>query len=168
MLTTTLIGRGATVVAVALAATVLAACSGGEDPVTPEQAAAIAAAGLLVEEDLPSITWEVEDEDGDETPAGEGLDDPDDIFATTPSCQAFVEAIGEGQTAEERESLADVTRTFDNGGDSLVVRSVSSNVTVPDPETDLEGRFEAVRSLFTPDNMRACFEDGFQIGRAHV
>ncbi len=162
---TSTVRRGAGLAVCALVASVVLACSGGgeEEPVTAEQAAAIVAAGLLAEEDLPSATWEAEETDNltqDDAASEDGLEDPDDLFASTPACQAVSEIL---QAANEDSTpLADIERAFNNGDGGLVARGVTSNIFVPDPSLDIDEQFDRLSDVFTPDGMRACFEDGFR------
>ncbi len=167
MLHSLAVRRAVTPLACAVAALALA-CSGGSDPVTPEQAAAIVAAGVLMQEDLPAGSWAVEETDNlladaeeSEGAGAEALQDPDDLFANTPSCQA-VAALLEDLNQEDVPPLADLERSFTTGGESLVVRNVVSNVFVPDEQVEIDEAFNRLQAVFSADGMRACFEDAFR------
>lgn len=155
------IRRGAATLACVLAASAVLGCGGGgDDPLTPEQAAAIVAAGLVTEADLPSLTWDIEELDNLAAAAEAGDDEGfDDFIQTTPACQALALAVGD---REGEDLLADVERSFTNGGDSLVLRNVESNVFVPHPDVDIDARFQTLDDLFTADSLRACFEEGLR------
>lgn len=164
--------RSTTFAGAALVAAVALACGGGGDepePVTAEQATAIVSDGLLTAEDLPNASWETEETDLLAAGDSEGesdipLEDPDDLFDNTPSCQAVAEALGVLDEEDGPPSLADVERSFTVGGtgDSLVLRNVVSNVFVPDPEVGVAEPFEQLRGVFNADSMRPCFEDAFR------
>jgi hypothetical protein len=149
----------------ALTALVALGCSSEDEPLTAEQAAAVAAAGLLTEEDLPNAEWTVTEGEGAED-AEEDIGDTDDLFASTESCQdlqaAIEELFGTEEEAEETPSLAEATRTFDFGGDDqLVLRSVEASVSVPADPAEVEAGFEALREVMNADAVRPCFESAF-------
>ena len=153
----------------ALAALFALACSDSADePLTAEQAAAIVEAGLLTEEDLPSSTWTVTDGAADDDTEGDTADsapDADDMFGDTAACQDLETAIEDlvgDENAADTHALAEGERTFEaGGGDSLVVRSVQSSVSVPADSADVEAGFEALRKVFNAETLRPCFEEGF-------
>src|SRR5690606_35715142 len=122
----------------ALTALFALGCSSDDEPLTAEQAAALAAAGLLTEDDLPSSNWVVTE--GSEDGAPDDLDggaptDADDLFANTEACReleaAITEVIGDDDDTEETQPLAEASRSFDFGGDDqLMARSVQASVSV--------------------------------------
>ncbi|MGE3960307.1 MAG: hypothetical protein AB7F65_01330 [Dehalococcoidia bacterium] len=152
--------------AAVLAALFSAACSSEEEPLTAEQAAAIAQAGLLTQDDLPSAEWVVtegaqEDTDGE-------VDDPtdtDDLFANTEACQALDEAMTAAGFTDEGGAfspLAEAERSFDfEGGESLVARSVQAGVLVRPEASDIDEAFEALREVMSADAVRPCLESAF-------
>jgi len=151
----------------ALTSLVALGCSSEAEPLTAEQAAAVVAAGLLTEEDLPSADWTVtEGEDAASEDEAIGPD-TDDLFANTEACQdlqaAIEEVLGsEAAAAEETPSLAEATRTFEFGGDEqLAMRSVEASVSVPADPADVEAGFEALREVMNADAVRPCFESAF-------
>jgi|GEM_PF-3255983 len=147
----------------ALTALVALGCSSEDEPLTPEQAAAIVEAGLVAEEDLPSTVWEVTD--GPAEDGGEG-EEPDDMFAGTEACQdleAAIEAFAVSE-GEDTPPLAEGERSFDAGGESLVLRSVQTSVIVPDDPAEVEQGFTALREVFNAETLRPCFEEAFMEG----
>ncbi len=160
--------------AIALFSAILAtACSGGDEPLTAEQAAAIVQAGLLTEEDLPSVDWTITDGPGEEDASDEDVSDPTEMFGESEACkdlaQAFIELggsagdAGEGGAAEdESDALAEAERAFEFGGDeSLVIRNVQSSVSVLGTDEEVDAAFELLQEVMTADAMRPCFESIF-------
>ena len=142
--------------AAVLAAFSVACSDGSDEPPTAEEAAAIVAAGLLEEADLPEATWTVEDTDLSTSPDGEGEDDD---LMTAESC-ATVNALFDEIEGSSGSSLADVEREFTTGDEAQFQQtSITSNVFVPDPEIDLEATFEDIREAFAIDAIRPCFEE---------
>ncbi len=128
-------------------------------PLTPEFAGRLALAGLLTTADLPEADWTVEDVDHTGATGGGLASSAANLFGATPECAEFVtvtEQISGGATGP----LADQERTFDAGAGRLLMRSVSSGVTVPEESTDLDDTFETLRALFDTENLRPCLEAG--------
>lgn len=157
----------------------LGCSSGGTKALTAEQAAAVVAAGLLAEEDLPATSWEVTEgeAEGDAEDSGaEGEDGPvpdaDSMFGETEACQELEAALaqfggGDGESGGSEETgsvLAEGERTFDAGGDSLILRSVQAGVTVPADPDEVEAGFELLREVFNAETLRPCFEEAFTEG----
>ncbi len=153
----------------ALTSLVALGCSSEAEPLTAEQAAAVAADGLLTEEDLPSAEWEIAE--GEEAASDGGEDavgpDTDDLFANTEACQdleaAIEELIGrDDETTEDTPPLAEASRSFDFGGDDqLIFRSVQASVSVPADPAEVDAGFEALREVMNADTVRPCFESAF-------
>ena len=144
----------------ALTALVALGCSSEEEPLTPEQADAVVEAGLLAEEDLPSSSWEITD-----GPSDDETEDGDDMFTGSEACQDFEAALAQfDDEAEATPPLAEGERSFDAGGESLVVRSVQSAVAVPSDPAEVEAGFEVLREVFDAETLRPCFEEAFMEG----
>jgi len=148
-----------------LTALVAVGCSSEDEPLTAEQAAAIVAAGLLTEADLPSADWIVtEGAEQDEEAAGP---DTDDLFASTEACQDLAAAIdaltgNEEDGTSARPNLAEASRSFEFGGSNqLVLRTVEASVSVPTDPAEVEAGFEALRQVMNADAVRPCFEAAF-------
>jgi hypothetical protein len=147
----------------ALTALVALGCTSEDERLTAEQATALVEAGLVTEEDLPSTVWEVTEGSPDD---GEAGDEPDDMFAGTEACQDLEAAIEAFAVSEGEDSppLAEGERSFDAGGDSLVLRSVQTSVIVPAEPAEVEQGFEALREVFNVETLRPCFEEAFMEG----
>ncbi len=146
---------------------VLAVACGGDDdnPSTPtppprltaEQADAVASAGLLTREDLPTADWFVEDFDYVANPSDSS--DEDDMWGNTPACQDVAAALDELSFGDSTP-LASKERDFNTGDGSLMMRSVTSSVAVPDTDISLTELFGTLSQQFSADSMRPCFESG--------
>lgn len=147
----------------ALTALVALGCSSEDEPLNAEQASAIVEAGLVAEEDLPSTAWEVTEGPTEDAADGE---EPDDMFAGTEACQDLEAAIEAFAVSEGKDTppLAEGERTFEAGGDSLVLRSVQTSVIVPEDPAEVEQGFAALREVFNAEALRPCFEEAFMEG----
>ncbi len=138
------------------------ACSGGgEDaPLTPEEAAALASAGLLTMEQLPGSGWE-------EVPATDDPEEDDSLTAGAdeiPACEPLAAFFEEGDAEGEEDGyLAEAEVEFNSETD-FIVRNVASAVAVTESEEEAEAQIEVIGEFFASDAARDCFEELFRAG----
>ncbi len=165
--------RAAAIATIALAITVLAACSGDDSgPLSAEEAEAIAANALLELGDLPDADWSQE-----ESQSGlEGLVPGDagdiDLDILPEACQVLEDAIGDlPSVLGEAEPLATGSRTFTATGRLLNLDAVSSTVVVFEEASGAEDAAGVLEDAFSIDNLEDCIQqaivpagdDGLQI-----
>ena len=134
-------------------ATGASAGSGIDEPaMTEAQAATIAAAALLIVDDLPEAQWEVTESTGAEDPAAD-----DDLFASAPECQVLDEAL----SGDDSDPLAVHRREFNTTVTPLDASGYSVEVNVFSDSAEVEAALEEARRLLTPESLGPCFEAAF-------
>lgn len=157
----------------------LVACGSAERSLSQGEARQIAEASVLRSGDLPRASWTVSE---DESWVGSGNDsdslffDDDERFATS-ECQELIGRIEDVDfRSGEGASLAGASTSFDSQAGTLSARQVSSLIAVFPNRSAALSADEVVRSIFSADGARPCFEsafrgleeDGFAITRISV